>query len=498
MNAKFRFVAKICSIFLMCAHIAIASETHETNTLRTYPVPRALFYGAHNNDFTVRVRTPGGKWQDLYEYRIRVDMNAPQNASMVYFDFRGRVELEIEKNNGDFRRVEVSPRSSSLKPKVYGSVVRLTLDHPERFSLQFDGDRLHNIHILTGDLPSAQNIPPDAPNVRRFGPGLHTPPEGRTTFAVASGERIYLEGGAVLKGTFDLTDVHDVKITGRGLIYDPGRSIDLNRASDIDISGLILVNTERAEAARVMNIRNSKNVVVRDISGFTAGKWSDGINISTSQHVRVEDGYLRVSDDALVVYAVTDCPICRETKILPTGPDGAHAPANTFDIRVRNMRIWNDVAHAMFVGHFGDNSAPREIHDVSFDSIDVMNLDERQPEWEGVMAIFSGDSTYTHDIAFSNIRVDRIIEGKLINFVAGLNPQYNKAPGRGIENVTIKNVTFTGEGMPGASIIAGTSPETAIKNVTIEKMHIGTRKVRTPKDADIEVGPFVSGLSIRP
>jgi hypothetical protein len=305
-----------------------------------------------------------------------------------------------------------------------------------------------------------------------------------------------MEGGAVLRGSFDLTSVSDVKISGRGLLWDPGRAIDLEKAADIDVSDLIVVNSDRKDAARVMNIRNSKNVSVRGVTGFTSGKWADGINISTSQHVKVRDGYLRVSDDAVVVYAVADCPICRQ-KAAQTGVIDPNPPGDTFDIDVRDMRVWVDVAHALYVGHFGDNGDPRTIRDITFDNIDVANLDEDDPDWEGVMAIYSGDSTLTRNVTFSNIRVDRIEEGKLINIVAGHNPRYNKAPGRGIDGVTLRNITFTGDGMPSQSIIKGLSSETSVRNVTIENLRIGGKPIKMPTDGDISVGANVVGLTIR-
>jgi hypothetical protein len=373
-------------------------------------------------------------------------------------------------------------------------VVRFVLDKPERLSLQFDGDRLHNLHILAGALPAGR---PPGPNVHYFGPGFHKPENGQSVFPVQSGDRIYLDGGAVLSGSFDLSHMHDVKIMGRGLLYDPGRPIDLDGSDDIDISDLILVNSEKNEAARVVNVRNSSHVRIHEMSGFTAGKWSDGINISTSQHVDVDGGYLRVSDDAVVVYAVTDCPICRGRPIAPIGPPGAKLPADTFDIKIHNMRIWNDVAHSLYIGHFGDLEAPRTIRDVSFDNIDIANLDEDDPAWEGAMAIFSGDRTLIRNISFTNIRVDRIEEGKLINIVAGDNPQYNHAAGRGVDGVMLKNISYSGEGLPSESIVSGLSPQSMVRNVVVDNLRISGRRVRSAADADFNIGHDVSGLVFR-
>ena len=477
---------------LLVASLLLGGAAH-ADTLRTYPVPPALLYSAHNDDFTVRVRTPGGEWRDLYEYRVQVDTDTKQNASMVYFDFEGTVELEVLQNNGRFDQVSVAPLSSKVRLQRSGAIMRMTLTKPERFSLQFDDDRLHNLHIIAGQPPAPR---PVGDAVVYFGPGVHAPPPGLDYFPVKSGQRVYLEGGAVLKGSFDLNGLTDVKISGRGLLWDPGRGIDLDKASNIEVSDLILVNGDRKDAARVMNIRNSQNVSVHDLTGFTSGKWSDGINISTSRQVKIQDGYLRVSDDAVVVYAVADCPICRQ-KAAQTGIPDANPPGDTSDIEVRNMRLWVDVAHALYVGHFGDNGDPRTIYNITFDNIDVANLDEDDPDWEGVMAIYSGDSTLIRNVTFNDIRVDRIEEGKLINIVAGNNPRYNKAPGRGIDGVTLRNVTFTGDGLPSLSIIRGLSPQTTVKNVAIENLRIGGKPIKAPKDGDIAIGGEVVGLTIR-
>src|ERR1043165_6355016 len=97
-----KIASRVLAVLVPAVLLAGAVRAGE---LRTYPVPAALLYSAHNDDFTVRVRKPGGEWRDLYEYRVQVDADTKQNASMVYFDFDGPVELEVLKNNGKFDRV---------------------------------------------------------------------------------------------------------------------------------------------------------------------------------------------------------------------------------------------------------------------------------------------------------------------------------------------------------------------------------------------------------
>ena len=42
------------------AWVAAASGAAAQNKVQVYPVPSALLYSAHNDDYTVRVREPGG------------------------------------------------------------------------------------------------------------------------------------------------------------------------------------------------------------------------------------------------------------------------------------------------------------------------------------------------------------------------------------------------------------------------------------------------------
>ena len=57
-----------------------------------YPVPQGIYYARHNDDYTVKVRQVGEKdWVDLYEYNVKVDMDTKSDATMVQFDFSGKV-----------------------------------------------------------------------------------------------------------------------------------------------------------------------------------------------------------------------------------------------------------------------------------------------------------------------------------------------------------------------------------------------------------------------
>jgi hypothetical protein len=66
-----------------------------------------------------------------------------------------------------------------------------------------------------------------------------------------------------------------------------------------------------------------------------------------------------------------------------------------------------------------------------------------------------------------------------------------------VENVTLRDITFTGDGLASLSQIQGASDAAAVRGVLIENLVIGGRRV-TPNDlGGLKIGPFVSGLTIR-
>jgi hypothetical protein len=115
-------------IFFLCFYCLKTTAQQ----LITYPVPQAVVYSMHNDDYTVKVRKPGGEWQDLYEYNVKVDLDKPQDASMVYFDFSGNVEVFVRKNNGNVQSVKIRPSSYEIKPILNGNSITFTLTEPKK------------------------------------------------------------------------------------------------------------------------------------------------------------------------------------------------------------------------------------------------------------------------------------------------------------------------------------------------------------------------------
>ena len=135
---------QICKLVVM---LLLAFTAGVQAQLVTYP--ESLNPGMpHNDDYTVRVRIPGGEWKDLFEYNVQVDMDNVQNASMVQFDMGSAVEVMVKKNNGSVREVTIRPLSKGIEYKQIQNAILFTLEKPQYLSIEFDGDRLHNLHLF--------------------------------------------------------------------------------------------------------------------------------------------------------------------------------------------------------------------------------------------------------------------------------------------------------------------------------------------------------------
>jgi hypothetical protein len=444
--------------------------------LAVYPEPAVVTYKKHNNDFTVRVRTPQGPWRDLYEYNVKVDLNAPQNASMVYFDMTGPVEVSVRKNNGTVHEVRVRPSSAGIKVKVAGSIATFTLAEPRKLSVEFDGDRLHNLHILASPLETDRPDPSD-PNVVWFGPGMHQPADASDAYQIASNKTVYIAGGALVRGRLVLDHVENVKILGRGIIDEPEQGIEIRHSKAITIDGPIVVNSRHY----TVSCGQSSDITIRNLKAFSASPWSDGLDFMSCSQVRVDDVFLRTSDDCIAIYG-----------------HRWDYRGDARDYLITHSILWADVAHPINIGLHGEPGEHGEtLENIRFQNIDILEHDEHDANYRGAMAISDGDDNLVRNVVFDSIRVDDFQEGQLINLRVVFNQKYNTAPGRGIVNILFRNVTYSGANQY-VSVIAGYDTARTVRGIRFEHLMINGRMIGNAVDANIDIGEHVSDVTFHP
>ncbi|MDR0709009.1 MAG: hypothetical protein LBF77_02950 [Spirochaetaceae bacterium] len=442
-----------------------------------HPFPQSIRYTHHNNDFSVFVRLPGEDWQDLYEYKVIVDMDNPQPASMVQFDFSGTVEVLVKQNYGVLRDALIRPFSKGIKPVIKGSYISFFLTEPAKVSVEVNGDRLHNLHVFANPLETEKPAP-GGPDLIYFGEGIHVPEDGGRVFRIPSNKTVYLAPGAVVRGTLVCDRAENVRIMGRGILDSPERGFELKFSRNIEIDGITVINPRHYTVYG----GQCDGLKIRNLKSFSSQGWSDGIDLMSCSNVDIEDIFMRNSDDCIAIY---------------THRWDFYGDAKNY--RVKNAILWADIAHPVNIGLHGDTGIEGNvIENLRFSNIDILEHDEDDRNYQGCVAFSVSDHNLVRDAVFENIRIENITEGQLFNLRVLYNRRYSTAPGRGIENVTFRNIYYDYAGWPeNPSVVEGYDEARGVKALVFENIVINGKRVKTFEEANIRIGKFTENVILK-
>ena len=449
----------------------------EANIVNIPEIPKDVLYSRHNDDFTVCVREPGKDWQDLFEYKVMVDLDNPQQASMVQFDFEGKVEMRVRVNNGTVNDVKIRPTSKGIQFTQKGNFIYFTLDKPAKLSLEVNGDKLHNLHIFA-NAPEKEIPDPNDSNVMYFAPGCHKPDEGSDgVFTIPSNTTVYLASGAFLHGKLLCKNVENVRIIGRGYIMEPYRGIEIVFSKNIEIDGITIINPTHY----TIYGGQSSGLKINNLKSFSCRGWSDGIDLMSCSDVTINDIFMRNSDDCIAIYG-----------------HRWDYYGDTRNYRVTNAILWADVAHPINIGLHGDAESEKGemIENLHFSDIDILEHDEDDRNYQGCMAFSVSDKNFVQNVTFENIRIDDFQEGQLFNLRVLFNSKYSNAPGRGIKNILFKNIYYNGtESNP--SIIEGFDDKRQIEDIRFENIVVNNKRIKSLEEGNIRVGKFTKNIILK-
>ena len=450
--------------------------------LNIYPVPwqmMAVNPERHNDDFTVCVRTPEGEWKSLNEYTVKVDWeNGEQEASMVQFDFEGKVEMRVKLNNGRVNEVVVRPLARKIKPKVRGNYIYFTLTEPAKLSLEVNNDRMHNLHIFANAMETEKYRRGD-PNVMYFA-GYNHPAKGKdTVYKIPSNTTVYFAPGAVVYGQFECRNVENVRFVGRGLLMNQRHGFVIFHSKNVEIDGITIVNAE----SYVISGGQSPGLKINNLKAFTSRHGGDGIDLMCCSDLLINDIFMRNSDDCIALYGHR------------WGFYG-----DTRNCSITNAILWADVAHPINIGSHGNakpDSMGETFDNLLFSNIDILEHDEKIEHFQGAIAFSIADKNLARNIIFDNVRVESIKDGQLFNLRVLSTEMWGPgAPGRGIENITFKNIYYNGiDEMP--SIIEGYDDSRMIRNITFENIVINGKRAKTTKDAGLKIGKYTENIIVK-
>jgi hypothetical protein len=464
----------------------------------TYKQPDCAIVG---HAYDVEVKDGNGEWQrtGVYNADVAVRLDArhiAQKTSFTYFDCSDNVVVRIKVNYTKVKAARIRPATFGIVPRISGNIIEFSLKRSQYVSLEVNGDIFENLQIFANAIEKERPAPGD-PSVIYFGPGVHE--IGRMT--IPSGKTVYIAGGSVVRGELVVDHVNNVKIYGRGILTQfpvrsegrqavapasPGQSrhdqILIQNSEDVEVSGIIEIPKGYSAL-----IGESKRIGITDFKSISSTGNADGIDIFCSKDIAINHIFMRNSDDCIAIYG-----------------HRWNYYGNTANITVENATLWADVAHPVLIGTHGDSEHPDTLQNMKFKNMVILGQHENQLDYQGCIALNAGDSNLIKDIFFENVDIADIRKGQLFNIRIMFNQKYNTSPGHAIENITFRNVSYTG---PNAnmSVIAGYDEMHTIKNVTFENLNInGTLIYDTMKGkpgfyktgdmANIFIGEHVDGI----
>lgn len=173
-------------IFISGLLLGFVQTIDAQNLLITYPAPQGTEL---KNDFTVKVRQPGGEWQAIATYPVKVDevkeaRHHVELASMSYFDFNGEVEVSVTAHKEEIETARIRPLSYGITPQVSRNTLTFKLNSPRNLSIEVNGDIFHNLHLFANPIDRNNPLKPGMNpkklkknrNLIYFGPGIHQLP----------------------------------------------------------------------------------------------------------------------------------------------------------------------------------------------------------------------------------------------------------------------------------------------------------------------------------
>ena len=475
------------ALALLMAAACLPAAAEENPTLLTiYEGPKTM-----TSSQTASVTVNG---YDLFVYDVMVNhehiWNAntqPARTPMTYFDFEGKVRLEITMPGLEkpVESAKVLPSASGIEPTVKDGVVSFVITEPGQYTVVFNDNVNKALHIFANPLET--DVPdPNDPNVYYIGPGEWV----IDAIALEDNQTLYISGGAVLHSIVSVANADNVRICGRGIIdgsdypaWNQSGSyarvpIDLNHSKNVTVEGIILANSNCWN----LNSYSSKNVTIDNVKIISGRQNGDGFTFQSCTNHTVTNCFARTWDDSLVL---------------------KNYSGSTKGITFRNIQIWTDLAQSMEIGYETDKgwTLDPEISDVLFEDITVL-YNFHKP----VISIHNSDDAYIHDIVYRNI----VVENAMMQGDNGNNKELIemtllksgwttvKDEYGSIDNVLIDGLTVlnTVDGKTPASRFVGHNEKHRITNVTLRNVTINGQPITDLKTLKLSVDEYCDAITI--
>ena len=243
-------------------------------------------------------------------------LHAVANYYLLNFEITGPVRITVTSDDPHYwdAGVEIQPMRLGIRPNRVGASISFSLDAPAKLSITRPGDFSGGSEMLFlfANEPDRSGITSATAGIRYYGPGIR-----HENIDARSGDHIYIAAGAVIYGSLNIWQVHDVSVSGGGaIIYDGPQDPDhdegwmhkpnwhvivMDNASNIRVEGITGIVRSRTW---MVQMKDSRGVVLRNvkiIGGSSGNANQDGIDWLGGGDTLVQDVFIRAADDVFAM-----------------------------------------------------------------------------------------------------------------------------------------------------------------------------------------------------
>jgi len=410
-------------------------------------------------------------------------------ADFAMFAIRGLVQVTVECEQTVTSAI-IRPLSRKIVPQWEAKTVRFTVDGPGPLSMEING-QIRPALLLFIDPPEELPPPLDAAKVRRFAGGqLHEAGEIR----LADDQTLYLEPGAVVRGTVRAVGANRIRIRGRGIFDARPRTtktqfLDFRNCSHVEIQDVLVLGSY----GWTIVPWNCRDVRLANVKVFSWRDNDDGLDICSSRNVTVDRCFFRTKDDCIAIKAPRK-EYFSAAKSAGNASSSAK-PDSDFDVAnviVQRSVFWNaEWGNALEIGF---ELLTPHVRDIVWRDCDIIRV-----EAGAVFSIHNGDSAAVEDVRFENIRVEDARD-KLVDFRVGLSIYSQDCPERYHRRNPNRKPTGAGQWVPWEKLTAeeqavARQSRGGIRNVRLADIQL-LEKV-PPRSFIMNSGGEVSGVTFQ-
>ena len=443
------------------------------------------------SDYEVKISREGQEFESLKVYGALVsnierrDENALDitgatrtlmGFAMFTDSFSKPVKVRIKRQGAPFSKVEVRPSAYNIHPKrIDEQTIEFTLKSPmQKVSVEFDEDRNHNLFLIP-DLVDNKHPSVSESNVIYYGAGEHEAGE----IVLNSGQRLYLDEGAVVYGNIVAKDAHNIAIEGRGILCGsrndhnlPSRKVlaRFENCTDIRIEGIMM----RSSPVWTVAAYGCKGLYIDNMKHICWMRNSDGIDICSTSNVSIRNCFMRNYDDNISLKVVK------------------WLGANVENITVEDCVFWADCAHNLLVGP--ESKEGYMMRKIRFSRCTLLEGRETADPWRGMMAIMVSDEGAFENVTFEDITIDKARGGMpfSVDFC-----QYETI-GKKAKDITLRRIDCWGEEPMPQSVIRGLDKEHKVENISLHKIKINGKKINNRNlEQYVITNEFIEDLKVR-